>query len=47
MGKIRIEDRSSLMKHKWQKVRGDAVITGLGDNAFSQNPKPKTQNRPL
>jgi hypothetical protein len=47
MGKIRLEAQSSLMEHKWQKVRGDAVITGLCDNAFSQNPEPKTQHLPL
>jgi len=35
------------MKNKGQKVRGEAVITDLFDDAFSQNPKPKTQNLPL
>jgi hypothetical protein len=30
------------MKNEWQKVRGEAVITDLFGDAFSQNPEPKT-----
>jgi hypothetical protein len=35
------------MKNLRQKVRGEAVINIVFDGAFSQNPKPITQNRPL